>query len=277
MYAPCDDSAALTTWPLRARVAHARPDPPGDQRAGPDHGRHAGPRPRPHRPRRAPSPREPRGRRPDRRARAGPRRPRSRPSRPGSFVLSDAGHQALESDYDHLATEALRFLAGGRRRAPCAGFAETPRRRAREPVCRAARRRGHRHRRPRRRPRRRADRATGSPPRPARSASRAPRARSPAYSCARGTAPSSTPLGNFPQFCDAETDAFSRLLGVHVQRLATLAHGDHVCTTFVPTSRGRHAAMTHAANTTPRLDLPTPTPQKGPRDEHPHRRAATPV
>ena len=42
----------------------------------------------------------------------------------------------------------------------------------------------------------------------------------------------------FPQFCDAETDAFSRLLGVHVQRLATLAHGDHVCTTFVPTTEG---------------------------------------
>ena len=39
----------------------------------------------------------------------------------------------------------------------------------------------------------------------------------------------------FPQFCEAETEAFSRLLGVHVQRLATLAHGDHVCTTFVPT------------------------------------------
>ncbi len=39
----------------------------------------------------------------------------------------------------------------------------------------------------------------------------------------------------FPAFCEAETDAFSRLLGVHVQRLATLAGGDHVCTTFVPT------------------------------------------
>ncbi len=38
----------------------------------------------------------------------------------------------------------------------------------------------------------------------------------------------------FPQFCEAETQAFSRLLGVHVQRLATLAHGDHVCTTYVP-------------------------------------------
>jgi predicted ArsR family transcriptional regulator len=38
----------------------------------------------------------------------------------------------------------------------------------------------------------------------------------------------------FPQLCEAETDAFSRLLGVHVQRLATLAHGEHVCTTHVP-------------------------------------------
>ena len=38
----------------------------------------------------------------------------------------------------------------------------------------------------------------------------------------------------FPQLCQAETDAFSRLLGVHVQRLSTLARGQHVCTTFVP-------------------------------------------
>jgi hypothetical protein len=38
----------------------------------------------------------------------------------------------------------------------------------------------------------------------------------------------------FPQLCVAETEAFSRLLGVHVQRLATLAHGEHVCTTHIP-------------------------------------------
>jgi predicted ArsR family transcriptional regulator len=38
----------------------------------------------------------------------------------------------------------------------------------------------------------------------------------------------------FPQLCEAETRAFSRLLGVHVQRLATIAHGDGVCTTHVP-------------------------------------------
>lgn len=38
----------------------------------------------------------------------------------------------------------------------------------------------------------------------------------------------------FPQLCEAETETFSRLLGVHVQRLATIAHGDGVCTTHVP-------------------------------------------
>ena len=40
----------------------------------------------------------------------------------------------------------------------------------------------------------------------------------------------------FPQLCEAETEVFSRLLGVHVQRLATLAGGAHVCTTHVPLS-----------------------------------------
>ncbi len=39
----------------------------------------------------------------------------------------------------------------------------------------------------------------------------------------------------FPQLCEVETEMFSRLLGVHVQRLATIAHGDGVCTTHVPT------------------------------------------
>ncbi len=38
----------------------------------------------------------------------------------------------------------------------------------------------------------------------------------------------------FPQFCATETELFSRLLGSHVQRLATIAHGEGVCTTHVP-------------------------------------------
>ena len=40
----------------------------------------------------------------------------------------------------------------------------------------------------------------------------------------------------FPQLCEAETKAFARVLGVHVQRLATLSSGGHVCTTNVPTA-----------------------------------------
>jgi predicted ArsR family transcriptional regulator len=38
----------------------------------------------------------------------------------------------------------------------------------------------------------------------------------------------------FPQLCEAETKAFAKILGSHVQRLATIAHGDGVCTTHVP-------------------------------------------
>jgi predicted ArsR family transcriptional regulator len=40
----------------------------------------------------------------------------------------------------------------------------------------------------------------------------------------------------FPQMCEAETEMFARLLGSHVQRLATIAHGDGVCTTHLPTN-----------------------------------------
>jgi predicted ArsR family transcriptional regulator len=38
----------------------------------------------------------------------------------------------------------------------------------------------------------------------------------------------------FPQLCEAETEAIASILGTHVQRLATIAHGDGVCTTCIP-------------------------------------------
>lgn len=41
----------------------------------------------------------------------------------------------------------------------------------------------------------------------------------------------------FPEFCEAETEVFSRLVGVDVRRLSTLAGGGHVCTTHIPTGR----------------------------------------
>ena len=41
----------------------------------------------------------------------------------------------------------------------------------------------------------------------------------------------------FPQLCEAETELISKVLGRHVQRLATIAHGDGVCTTCIPAAR----------------------------------------
>lgn len=46
--------------------------------------------------------------------------------------------------------------------------------------------------------------------------------------------PVSQAARQFPELCEAETAAFSSLLGTHVQRLATIAHGDGVCTTYLP-------------------------------------------
>ena len=39
---------------------------------------------------------------------------------------------------------------------------------------------------------------------------------------------------HFPELCEAETKALGDTLGLHVTRLATLAHGDGVCTTVIP-------------------------------------------
>lgn len=50
----------------------------------------------------------------------------------------------------------------------------------------------------------------------------------------QGSCPVQDVAKNFPKLCEAETEAFSRLLDTHVQRLATLAEGDHACTTSVP-------------------------------------------
>lgn len=44
----------------------------------------------------------------------------------------------------------------------------------------------------------------------------------------------------FPQLCEAETAAIGRVLDRHVQRLATIAHGDGVCTTCIPDLPRQH-------------------------------------
>jgi predicted ArsR family transcriptional regulator len=52
----------------------------------------------------------------------------------------------------------------------------------------------------------------------------------------------------FPQLCEAETEVFGRLLGRHIQRLATIAHGDGVCTTFIPETALAPAQTTESSN-----------------------------
>jgi predicted ArsR family transcriptional regulator len=54
----------------------------------------------------------------------------------------------------------------------------------------------------------------------------------------------------FPQLCEAETEVISKVLGRHVQRLATIAHGDGVCTTCIPTmGTAQITAQTTTQNT----------------------------
>ncbi|WP_211880591.1 helix-turn-helix transcriptional regulator [Pseudarthrobacter albicanus] len=53
----------------------------------------------------------------------------------------------------------------------------------------------------------------------------------------QGHCPIQQLAAEFPVFCDVETELFSRLVGVDVRRLSTLARGGHVCTTHIPTGR----------------------------------------
>ncbi|MBC9224942.1 ArsR family transcriptional regulator [Aeromicrobium sp. 636] len=77
---------------------------------------------------------------------------------------------------------------------------------------------------------------------------------------------SSTPLGEqicqhhcpvahvaeeFPQLCEAETEVFADLLGSHVQRLATIAHGDGVCTTHLPRAAQTTSTVSHHEGESP--------------------------
>ena len=158
----------------------------------------------------------------------GKARGRGRPAR--SYVLSEAGHHALQDDYDDVATSALRFLADRVGEDAVTAF-------ARERIDHLEQRYA-------------AQLAAAGEDRTARAEALAEALTADGYAASTRPVGQGSPLAGvqlcqghcpvqhvaaeFPAFCDAETDAFSRLLGVHVQRLATLAHGEHVCTTFIP-------------------------------------------
>ncbi|WP_462417602.1 helix-turn-helix transcriptional regulator [Kytococcus sp. Marseille-QA3725] len=158
-------------------------------------------------------------------------RGRGRPAR--AWVLSDAGHTTLPTAYDELAVELLDFLHETQGDEAVAEYA---RRRAEQVVARYAEEVA----------------AVGEDPRERAAALARMLARDGYASTVRdvpaaeglqlcqGHCPVQQAAEAFPALCEAEAEAFSELLGVHVQRLQTLPVGGHVCTTFVPA-----AAVTH--------------------------------
>ncbi|MEY4348555.1 MAG: hypothetical protein RIS43_974 [Actinomycetota bacterium] len=49
--------------------------------------------------------------------------------------------------------------------------------------------------------------------------------------------PISHVASEFPEFCEAETEAIGEMLGVHVTRISTIASGSAICTTHIPTTK----------------------------------------
>ena len=180
---------------------------------------------------------------------AAARRGRGRPAR--RFVLTDAGHAAMAAAYDDLAAAALQFLA------EVAGE-DAVRRFATVRAGSLASRYGPA-----------VDAAGADPHDRAGALARAlstdgyaattrpsPTGRKDAgVQLCQGHCPVQHVAERFPQLCEAETAAFSRLLGVHVQRLATLAGGAHVCTTHVPARP--NARNTGTATTTASIEETT--------------------
>ncbi|UBU19000.1 helix-turn-helix transcriptional regulator [Nonomuraea gerenzanensis] len=148
-------------------------------------------------------------------------RGRGRPAK--LFAITDAGRSAFEHAYDDLAGSALRFLAERMGREAVADF-------AREQVASLLKR---------------LEPVMATVPADQRVqvlaqalsaegyAASASKAKSGGDQLCQHHCPVAHAAAEFPQLCEAETEAFAQLLGTPVQRLATIAHGDGVCTTHV--------------------------------------------
>jgi predicted ArsR family transcriptional regulator len=180
-------------------------------------------------------------------------RGRGRPAK--LFAITDVGRSAFEHAYDDLATSALRFLAEVAGPGAVAEF-------ARRQVADLERRYGP---------------VVQGAPAAERVSALAEALSADGYAASASGAPGASPdpgpgagrgeqlcqhhcpvahvAAEFPQLCEAETEAFSRLLGTPVQRLATIAHGDGICTTHVtaPTllNTPAHRTTPYAHRTTP--------------------------
>ncbi|MDO5503564.1 MAG: MarR family transcriptional regulator [Actinomycetia bacterium] len=185
------------------------------------------------------------------------------PGRPAKgWVVSAAGHSTLATDYDELANGALRFLADTVGPAAVTAFAE---RRVAEVEQRYAAELAQVGEDPRERAAVLVEALTrdgyAASARPIAAGAHEAGPGTIGLQLCQGHCPVQHVAAEFPEFCEAETEAFSRLLGVHVQRLATLAQGDHVCTTFVPTSAV--STLEHPAHPGTTISEPPTHPSEG--------------
>lgn len=169
-------------------------------------------------------------------------RGRGRPAR--TYALTDAGRAAFPHGYDDLANTALRYLGETGGDAALVAFAEH---RARALAAQLA------------------DDVDANAPVTERADALAGALSAHGYASTTQTV--GTPGGasgvqvcqhhcpvahvaaEFPQLCEAETRAFEAVLGTYVQRLATIAHGDGVCTTHVPITEKSTETPTHSGRT----------------------------
>ena len=162
-------------------------------------------------------------------------RGRGRPAR--LFAMTPAGRDRFDQAYDDLAASALRFVEEQGGREAVAAFArqrvaeletryrdavaEAPVGKRTEALAEALSADGY-------------------------AASTRPAAAALGEQLCQHNCPVAHVAEQFPELCEAETEVFARLLGTHVQRLATIAHGDGVCTTYIPRTS----------------DLPSPTTRR---------------
>ncbi len=154
------------------------------------------------------------------------KRGRGRPAR--HYVATERGHEKLPEGYSELAVKALGYLGQVGGGSAIESFAAARSREIERRYAPAVREAG-------KDPRMRAQALADALTQDGYAATvRDIGSGTFAVQLCQGHCPIQQVADDFPQLCDAETQAFARLLDVHVQRLATLAGGEHVCTTNIP-------------------------------------------
>ena len=167
-------------------------------------------------------------------------RGRGRPAR--LFAITDAGRSAFEHAYDDLATSALKFIAETAGPQAVTQFAQrqiSELERRYRPAMESAES---------------GDRVQAlaealSADGYAACASDAPAVAGGGEQLCQHHCPVAHVAEQYPELCEAETEAFGRLLGTPVQRLATIAHGDGICTTHITPPGLRNDGPRHNRST----------------------------